>query len=103
MAPPPPPPAVTVVIPIFNEEQVLPELLARLTAVFDASRTVQWDVLLVDDGSRDRSTELIRAHAARDSRFALLELSRNFRFQSAIAARLPHALGDPALTRHAPP
>src|SRR5258708_37670265 len=101
MAPPPPPPAVTVVIPIFNEEQVLPELPARLTAVFDASRTVQGDVLLVDAGSRDRSTELIRAHAARDSRFALLELSRNFGFQAAIAAGLAHARGDAVITMDA--
>jgi glycosyltransferase involved in cell wall biosynthesis len=94
-------PAVTIVIPIFNEEQVLPELLARLGAVFDAQPAVTWGVLMVNDGSRDHSAELIRAHAARDPRFALLELSRNFGFQAAIAAGLAHAPGDALVTMDA--
>lgn len=101
MALPPPKSAVTVVIPIFNEEEVLPELLARLTAVFDANPATQWEALLVDDGSRDRSTELIRAHAGRDPRFVLLELSRNFGFQAAIAAGLAHARGQAVVTMDA--
>jgi glycosyltransferase involved in cell wall biosynthesis len=94
-------PAVTVVIPIFNEEQVLPELLARLGAVFDAQTGVTWGVLFVNDGSRDRSAELIRAQAGRDPRFGLLELSRNFGFQAAIAAGLAHAPGDAVVTMDA--
>lgn len=101
MAPPPPPPSVTVVLPIFNEEEVLPELLARLTAVFDGHPETRWDALLVDDGSRDRSAELIRAHAARDPRFQLLELSRNFGFQAALAAGLTHATGGAVVTMDA--
>lgn len=101
MAPPPSQPAVTAVIPVFNEEEVLPELLARLTAVFDAHPATRWDALLVDDGSRDRSVELIRAHAARDPRFQLLELSRNFGFQAALAAGLSHARGDAVVTMDA--
>ena len=94
-------PAVTLVIPIFNEEAVLPELLARLTAVFDAHPVVAWDALLVDDGSRDRSAELVRAQAGRDPRFALLELSRNFGFQAALAAGLAHAKGAAVVTMDA--
>ena len=94
-------PAVTVVIPIFNEEPVLPELLARLTAVFEKNPAVRWAALLVDDGSRDRSVELIRAHAARDSRFAMIEFSRNFGFQAAITAGLAHAAGDAVVTMDA--
>jgi glycosyltransferase involved in cell wall biosynthesis len=94
-------PAVTIVIPIFNEEAVLPELLARLTSVFDAHPVVAWDALLVDDGSRDRSVELVRAQAGRDPRFALLELSRNFGFQAALAAGLAHAKGAAVVTMDA--
>ena len=94
-------PAVTLVIPIFNEEAVLPELLARLTSVFDAHPVVAWDALLVDDGSRDRSAELVRAQAGRDPRFALLELSRNFGFQAALAAGLAHAKGAAVVTMDA--
>jgi glycosyltransferase involved in cell wall biosynthesis len=101
MAPPPIQPTVSIVIPIFNEEAVLPELLARLTAVFAAHPTVQWDALLVNDGSRDRSAELVRAQADRDPRFALLELSRNFGFQAALAAGLAHARGAAVVTMDA--
>lgn len=101
MAPPSSQSAVTVVLPIFNEEEVLPELLARLTKVFDAHPATQWEALLVDDGSRDRSVELIRAHTAHDPRFALLELSRNFGFQAALAAGLAHAQGDAVVTMDA--
>jgi glycosyltransferase involved in cell wall biosynthesis len=57
--------------------------------------------LFINDGSRDRSADLIRAHAARDPRFALLELSRNFGFQAAIAAGLAHAQGDALVTMDA--
>jgi glycosyltransferase involved in cell wall biosynthesis len=96
-----PHPAVTIVIPIFNEEAVLPELSRRLTAVFDANPGVRWDVLLVNDGSRDRSATVVRELAARDPRFALLEFSRNFGFQAALAAGLAHARGDAVITMDA--
>lgn len=101
MAPPPSPATISVVLPIFNEEEVLPELLSRLTALFDGHRDLQWEAVLVDDGSHDRSVELIRAHAARDPRFILLELSRNFGFQAALAAGLTHARGDAVVTMDA--
>ena len=79
---------IAVVIPVFNEEAVLPELFARLTALFGAQPDCTWNAVLVDDGSRDRSPELVRAQAARDPRFKLVELSRNFGFQSALSAGL---------------
>ena len=93
--------AVTVVVPIYNEEAVLPELCRRLAAVFDAHPETKWDALLVNDGSRDRSAALVREQAARDPRFALLEFSRNFGFQAALAAGLAHATGDAIVTMDA--
>jgi glycosyltransferase involved in cell wall biosynthesis len=90
-------PAITIVTPVFNEEAVLPELLARLTALFDAHRDCAWRAVLVNDGSRDRTAELVRAAAARDPRFELVELSRNFGFQSALSAGLAHAAGADAV------
>lgn len=94
-------PAVTVVIPIYNEEAVLPELCRRLAAVFDAHPEVKWDALLVNDGSRDRSAALVQEQAARDPRFALLEFSRNFGFQAALAAGLAEAAGEAIVTMDA--
>lgn len=84
-------PTIAVVIPVFNEEAVIPELIARLAAVFDAHRGRIWRAILVDDGSRDRSAELLRKQVAADPRFELLELSRNFGFQAALSAGLAHA------------
>ncbi len=86
-----PQPLVTVVTPVFNEQAVLPELFARLAALFDANPDVAWRAVLVDDGSRDRTVELIRQQTERDERFELVELSRNFGFQSALTAGLAHA------------
>jgi polyisoprenyl-phosphate glycosyltransferase len=86
-----PPPVVTVVTPVFNEEAVLPELCTRLAALFNAHPDCSWRAVLVDDGSRDRSAEIIRARMAHDDRFELIELSRNFGFQSALFAGLAHA------------
>lgn len=94
-------PTVAIVIPIFNEEAVLPELFIRLRAVFDEQPDITWSALLVNDGSRDRSAELVRRQAATDSRFALLELTRNFGFQAALAAGLAHATGDSIVTMDA--
>lgn len=88
---PVPQPLVAIVTPVYNEEAVLPDLCARLTKLFDSHPACTWQAVLVDDGSRDRSTELIRAQAARDPRFQLVELSRNFGFQSALSAGLVRA------------
>jgi len=89
-----PQPLVTVVTPVFNEQAVLPELFARLAALFDANPDVAWRAVLVDDGSRDRTVELIRQQTERDERFELVELSRNFGFQIAVTAGLDVAQGD---------
>lgn len=91
-------PTIALVIPVFNEEAVLPELCARLTALFDGQPDCAWQAILVDDGSRDRSARIVREHAARDPRFVLLELSRNFGFQAAIAAGLTHATSEAVVT-----
>lgn len=86
-------PGISVVVPVYNEQAVLPELLRRLAALFDAQTGFTWRAVLVDDGSRDDSAALVRAHAARDPRFELVELSRNFGLHAALAAGLSHA-GD---------
>jgi polyisoprenyl-phosphate glycosyltransferase len=95
-------PTVAIVIPVFNEEQVLPELFGRLEALFRDHPDCMWRAVFVNDGSRDASAEMTRAQGARDPRFELVELSRNFGFQGALAAGLAHSRGaDAAVTMDA--
>ena len=91
------PPAVAIVIPVFNEEAVLPELFRRLAALFDRESGCAWSAVLVNDGSRDRSAQLILEQHARDPRFKLVDLSRNFGFQSALAAGLAASVAADAV------
>ena len=86
-----PKPSIAIVIPVFNEEPVLPELLHRLETVFASAGGTDWSVIFINDGSRDRTAELIKAQAARDSRFKLVDFSRNFGHQAALTAGLAHA------------
>ena len=88
---------IVVVIPVYNEEPVLPELFQRLAAVFDREPGCAWSAVLVNDGSRDRSATLIAEQHARDPRFKLVDLSRNFGFQGALAAGLASAAGADAV------
>src|SRR5262245_23044681 len=85
-------PTYSFVIPVHNEEQTLPELATRLEAVL-ARLDGSAEVILVDDGSRDRSLALMHGLHARDARFRILELSRNFGHQMAITAGLDYARG----------
>ena len=84
---------LTVVIPCFNEEDVLPQLFASLTE-FAEKATVEVQFLLIDDGSRDRTPLLLSEQASKDSRFAFVRFSRNFGHQIAVSAGLVHAQGD---------
>ena len=82
---------LSIVVPVFNEEEVLPSLIARLA---DALRGHNWELIFVDDGSRDASVAVIRAFAQSNDRIRLLSFSRNFGHQAAITAGLDFAQGD---------
>ena len=89
---------VSVVVPVYNEEGNLPELIARLTAVMDGLGR-PYELLFVDDGSRDRSLEiLVEAERARPGRMRVLELSRNFGQHQAILAAFENVAGDVVVT-----
>jgi len=87
-----PTPRLTVVVPVFNEEENLPVLHARLIAVLPALGS--YEVLFVDDGSHDRSAEVILDLQRTDPAVKLLRLSRNFGHQAAITAGIAAARGD---------
>jgi len=89
---------VSVVIPVYNEEATLPALFPRLHAALGALGR-PYEVILVDDGSRDRSMELLRAEAARDpAHVRVVELSRNFGQHPAILAGFSIAKGEAVVT-----
>ena len=78
-------PRYSLVIPIFNEEAVLPLLIRRVKALLDQLDGTS-EAIFVDDGSRDTSAIYLREMAATDPRIRLIELSRNFGHQIAITA-----------------
>lgn len=84
---------LTVVVPVFNECDVLPEFHRRLTGVL-LGLPMQSEVLYVNDGSTDGSLGYLEALCATDARVALVDLSRNFGKEVAMAAGLDHARGD---------
>jgi dolichol-phosphate mannosyltransferase len=84
---------ISVVVPIFNEQENLPELRRRLVAALEQTGEA-WELVLVNDGSRDRSAEIIRQFHAEDPRIKLVDLSRNFGHQPAVTAGVHHARGE---------
>jgi len=84
---------ISVVIPIYNEEENLPELRRRVTGSLDSTGEA-WELLLVNDGSRDRSAEMIREYHAADGRIKLINFSRNFGHQPAVTAGIHYSRGD---------
>jgi dolichol-phosphate mannosyltransferase len=84
---------ISIVVPVYNERETLPELYRQLTAQLEATPHA-YEIVLVDDGSRDGSTEIIRSLAARDPRVRGLTLSRNFGHEAAIEAGMRDARGD---------
>ena len=83
---------ISIVLPIYQTAQYLPELYARLTATLGALG--DYEIVMVDDGSRDNAWEIMSALALKDQRVKSIRLSRNFGQHPAIAAGLEHATGD---------
>jgi len=84
---------ISVVVPVFNEEATLDALIARLEGALEGAG-LDYEVVFVNDGSRDRSGEMLRAHHGRNPRLKCIMLSRNFGHQVAVTCGLDHAQGD---------
>src|SRR5262249_42576788 len=89
---------ISICIPVYNEEESIAPLLERLCAV---ARTLaakyDFEFLFTDDGSTDRTYELLVGEAQRDNRIRVLRLSRNFGFQRNVLVNFLNARGDAAL------
>jgi polyisoprenyl-phosphate glycosyltransferase len=85
------PQLLSVVAPVFNEEELVEEFIARATA---AVADYEFELVLVNDGSSDGTAALLDDAASRDPRVRVIHLSRNFGHQAALTAGLEHAIGD---------
>jgi polyisoprenyl-phosphate glycosyltransferase len=94
------PPTYSFVVPIFNEEAVIPILLRRLDALLE-TLDAPGEVIIVDDGSSDTSAIVIEGKARVDNRYRLIKLSRNFGHQIAITVGLDHAAGSAVIVMDA--
>ncbi len=84
---------LSLVIPLYNEEEVLPSLLPQLRRTL-AAIDCEYEIVFVNDGSRDRTAYLVRDVCNEDPRIKLLSFSRNFGHQTAITAGIDYAQGD---------
>ncbi len=81
-------------IPCFNEQEVIEETLARVRAMCATQPETAFEIICVDDGSRDATLELLRAEQAVDERLRVLSFARNFGHQIAVTAGIDAASGD---------
>ena len=85
---------VTILIPAYNEEEVLGSLFDRLDGLANSIKNYKFEFLFVNDGSRDNTLEIIKSQAKKDSRVSYINLSRNFGKEIAMIAGIDHVRGD---------
>jgi dolichol-phosphate mannosyltransferase len=92
---------ISIVIPAYNEEEVLGELEKRLKAVANANSGYNFEIIIVENGSFDSSFEKLLEMNREDKRFKVVQLSRNFGCDGGITAGLSYARGDAAVIMNA--
>ena len=85
---------ITIIVPAYNEEACVEELARQLTAVFAVNDRYDFETLIIENGSVDRTWEILQTINARDPRFKVIRLARNFRMDGGITAGLDYATGD---------
>lgn len=86
-------PEISIIVPVFNEQDVLPTFFKRVRQVMD-DLNAPWELILVNDGSVDQSSAIIQELCQKDNRVRGLSFSRNFGFQEAVTAGLAHSQGE---------
>ncbi len=90
-------PGISAVIPLYNEEENVPVLLERLVPVL-GSLTEDWEIILVNDGSSDRTQTVLEQYAQEEPRIRVIELRRNYGQTAALAAGIHHASKEVVVT-----
>jgi glycosyltransferase involved in cell wall biosynthesis len=88
---------ISVIVPAYNEEECVDELARRLALVFDANPKYDFEAIIVENGSVDRTWELLQNIHNSDSRIKSIRLARNFRMDGGLTAGLHYAKGDAAV------
>lgn len=85
---------ISIIVPAYNEEESLPFLYERLTKIINEIKNYEFEVLFINDGSKDKTLDIIREMREYDKRFCYVNLSRNFGKEVAMIAGLDYAKGD---------
>lgn len=85
---------ITILLPAYNEEASIGLLKEKMLEVTKQNPEYDWEFLLVNDGSRDNTLQLIKQLHAEDSRFSYIDLSRNYGKEIAMMAGFDYATGD---------
>lgn len=85
---------ITIIVPSYNEEEALPYLYERLNAMMNNLNQYEFEVLFINDGSKDKTLELIKEMRNKDNRISYVNFSRNFGKETAMIAGLDYATGD---------
>lgn len=88
---------ISIIVPVFNEQEVLPEFYQRLSAAITSAPVNAVEILFVNDGSTDRTLNLLLQLSEKDQRVQVIDLSRNFGKEAAMTAGLEHAMGEAAI------
>ena len=88
---------VSIIVPAYNEEEALPFLYERLKKLMDEVNNYEFEILFVNDGSKDKTVEIIKDLRNKDSRICYVDFSRNFGKEIAMLAGLDYATGDCAI------
>jgi glycosyltransferase involved in cell wall biosynthesis len=85
---------ISILIPAYNEQPVLDKLFTRLANLANDNKNYEFEFLFVNDGSKDKTLELIKGYADKDPRVSFVNLSRNFGKEIGMIAGLDHVTGD---------
>ena len=85
---------ISIIIPAYNEEEALPALMERITKFADDTKDYDFEFLFVNDGSKDRTIELIKEYREKDKRVCYVDFARNFGKETAMKAGIDYATGN---------
>ena len=85
---------ITIIVPAYNEEEALPYFFDRIKNVVDDIKNYNFEILFINDGSKDKTLEIIKKYKEKENRISYVNLSRNFGKEVAMIAGLDYAKGD---------